>query len=476
MTSWNGATEEDYSKYAPIGNLSFSDLRTRVYNTTGPFGAVMAALEIGSSAVVMLTGDSTGNDLGEWPDLVVRDIGKAIPSCRVQVKTYDDALGRNSAWNVIQPGALGERYAYVPPTIGRTLSTPNAEISAVTGDIDIRVKLAPESWTPAGLSTIIGRYGAAGARSWTLSLNPTGTRLQFDWSTDGTNSFAVAPPPNLPVFTANQTKWVRFTLDVDNGAGGYTATCYVSDDGITWTQVGQTVTSAGITSIYGGGTQDYELGGRGITAQLLPGKFFEAQIRNGIDGPIVNPQPIDSWLRVISSDTLNVEAFGGSGTLYVINGSIPGADLTYLSDATRMPKMFAPYPSALMFLSCSHNDREFVGTSYLNRWDTFITALRARVGNNTVFCVITQNPQIAPIDPSIRANNERRRRERMLWAARNGFYTIDTYKAFIDDPRGVANLLKVDGIHPTSDPVDTTAKTGSRLWADTVFAAFRARN
>jgi hypothetical protein len=29
MTSWNGATEEDYSKYAPVSNMTYPALRTR---------------------------------------------------------------------------------------------------------------------------------------------------------------------------------------------------------------------------------------------------------------------------------------------------------------------------------------------------------------------------------------------------------------------------------------------------------------
>jgi hypothetical protein len=43
MTSWNGATEEDYSKYAPVGNLSYEALRTKNgLQGTGPFVAQTA--------------------------------------------------------------------------------------------------------------------------------------------------------------------------------------------------------------------------------------------------------------------------------------------------------------------------------------------------------------------------------------------------------------------------------------------------
>lgn len=442
-------------------------------NVSGAFGGVTGALADGVSASLMVMGDSTGNDTGEWVDLVARDLGSLNPTCRVQMKTWDGATERLGPWNVIQAGSLGERHAIVPATLPRSLTTRSADITAPTGDLDIRVKVALDDWTPAGLATLVARYGGAGARSWTMSLNPGGTRLQLDWSTDGTATFASAPPPNMALLADGVTKWVRMTLDVDNGAGGYTCTSYISDDGITWTQLGQNIT-AGVTSVYSGGTQEYEIGGRSTNAQPAPGKYYEVQIRDGIDGPIVNPQPIDSWTRRIASDALAFNAFGGSPTLYVINGSHPGADLTYLTDATRIKRLLPPMPGALVFLSCSHNDREYVGTEYAARSDTALTALRARIGNTAAFCVITQNPQLPPIDLALAQNNSRRRRERLTWAARNALYSIDTYKAFLDDTRGPAALLKVDGIHPTVDQVNFNAQTGSRLWADTVLAAFKA--
>lgn len=464
-----------------VGNATYLDkvsaatkYATRT-NASGAFGAITGALSDGQSASIVVMGDSTGNDPGEWVDLMARDLGAMYPTCRVQMKTWDGTAEKHGPWTVLQNGTAGERHAIIPATLPRALFTKSADVQAATSpDLDVRVKVALDDWTPAGLSTLVGRYGAAGARSWTLSLNPAGTRLQLDWSTDGTATLALAPPPNLPIIADGGTKWVRFTLDVDNGAGGYTGTSYVSDDGVTWTQSGQTVTTTGTTSIYAGGTQDYEIGGRSITSQTAPGKYYEVQIRDGIDGPIRNPQPIDSWNRVIASDMLATSGFGGSPTLYVLNGSQPGADLVYLTDTVRLPKMFVPMPGALVFLNCSHNDRENVGTIYTAKMDAALTALRNRIGNTAVFCVITQNPQLPPIDLALALNNSRRRRDRLTWAARNALYSIDTYKAFLDDPRGAAALLKVDGIHPTVDTVDSSAQTGSRLWADTVLAAFKA--
>jgi hypothetical protein len=38
MVSWNGATEQDYAPFAPVGNISFPDLRTKHgFQGSGPF-------------------------------------------------------------------------------------------------------------------------------------------------------------------------------------------------------------------------------------------------------------------------------------------------------------------------------------------------------------------------------------------------------------------------------------------------------
>jgi hypothetical protein len=74
------------------------------------------------------------------------------------------------------------------------------------------------------------------------------------------------------------------TLDVDNGASGRDFKFFTSTDGINWTQLGTTVTQAGASSI-NASTSQIEIGSvRNGTVLPLAGKFYRAQILNGIDG------------------------------------------------------------------------------------------------------------------------------------------------------------------------------------------------
>jgi hypothetical protein len=75
---------------------------------------------------------------------------------------------------------------------------------------------------------------------------------------------------------------VRVTVDVDNGSSGYDVKFWMSDDGVTWAQLGATVTTAGVITLYSG-TSVCFVGSRGL-AESIAGKVYRAQIFNGIDG------------------------------------------------------------------------------------------------------------------------------------------------------------------------------------------------
>ena len=113
------------------------------------------------------------------------------------------------------------------------ISTPDATALDVTGDIDLRVQVAMDDWTPAGASTLIGKWDAA-LRSFTLRVNADGT-LSLIWTADGTTSITKSSTAATGI-TDGAVKWVRVTLDVNNGASGNDVKFFLSDDGTTWTQ------------------------------------------------------------------------------------------------------------------------------------------------------------------------------------------------------------------------------------------------
>jgi hypothetical protein len=143
---------------------------------------------------------------------------------------------------------------------GNQASTPDSAAVSVTGDIDIKVKFTATNWNSLS-STIAARFSGTTQRSYAINLRGFGD-LSFVWSTDGTFGTQLIATSGAHGITNGATKWVRFTMDVNDGAGNYITKFYVSDDGSTWTPLA-TGTTAGTTSIFDG-TSPLEIGNAGL--------------------------------------------------------------------------------------------------------------------------------------------------------------------------------------------------------------------
>ncbi|WP_018587935.1 hypothetical protein [Salinispora arenicola] len=197
-------------------------------------------------------------------------------------------IGRNTPLRVrVGPPLQAASFRGLTPGAGN-LSTPDHASLRIVGDLDVRFDCLAD-WLTGASMDLGGRYNTSGDnRSWTALVGSDG-RLTITWSPDGTfgarralkASVAVSPPPHGRLA-------VRITLDVDNGAGGVTARFYQAASlAGPWTQVGGDVVDAGTSSVLAG-TAALELGHvPGIMAGPLAGDLVAAQVRDGIDGPVV---------------------------------------------------------------------------------------------------------------------------------------------------------------------------------------------
>jgi hypothetical protein len=139
--------------------------------------------------------------------------------------------------------------------------------------------------------------------------------LQFRWYPLGTAASEIIANSTASVpFAANETGWVKVTLDVDNGAGGYDVKFYTAadetDDPTVWTQLGSTVTGGSTTAIFAG-TETLKIGcniGNGFGT----GTYRRMVLRNGIDGTVVA-----DW----RGDTPTLRYNDQLGNIFVITGT-----------------------------------------------------------------------------------------------------------------------------------------------------------
>lgn len=218
----------------------------------------------------------------------------------------------------VEFGYSAEDYLRVTGASGSYASTPDAASLDIVGDIDLRVKVAMDDWTPAAESTLIAKYTATGnQRSYALAVAASGA-LIFRWSEDGTAEKTETSSVATGV-TDGAVKWVRATMDVDVGGTDAEVKFYLSDDGSTWTQLGSTQTNGATTSIFAS-TAVLELGGQTLgTVNRATAKIFRAEVLSGIGGTSV-AAPIAGTSSISDATprtwTVNGAAYLSSRSLY----------------------------------------------------------------------------------------------------------------------------------------------------------------
>lgn len=232
---------------------------------------------------------------------------------------YYGLLGRNTPIRIRLPEADPGTAVALPGRItatgsgGLRVTTPDHASLDITGDIDIRFwGRHPGHWsTPNGM-LLAGKFGASSDQSWFLSVGPD-RRPRFAWSSNGTSTAGQFWQGSALTSGVGGELAVRVTLDVDNGAGGWTLRFYqASTLAGTWTQVGVDITAAGVTSIYSGASS-VEIGGESsVSGDAFNGELYGFELRNGIAGTVV-ASPDFTAMEV--GDTVLTDAQGRVYTL-----------------------------------------------------------------------------------------------------------------------------------------------------------------
>lgn len=241
----------------------------------------------------------------------------------------DDYIEVNNRW--IPQGSNGQAIR-LPGVTGNYLSVPDAAALDITGDIDLRAQVAMDDWTPGQFMAPIAKR-SSNNMSYELGVYVTTGTLFVNISTDGTTIITKQSTVATGI-SDGSIKWIRATIDVDNGAGGYDVKFFLSDDGLTWTQLGSTVTTSGTITLYSGSSPVYI--GAWESGDYFAGKVYRAQILNGINGTTV--LDVDASRSTVGATTFTAV----TGQTVTLNGSavsvipaagvyLPGVAGNYLS-------------------------------------------------------------------------------------------------------------------------------------------------
>lgn len=183
-------------------------------------------------------------------------------------------------------------YITLPGSTGNYASIPNNSAIDLTGDIDVRVRLALDAYGVGSARTLAAKWTDLGSnnRSWLFRIGLSG-RLELVTSSDGIEFLTHTSTIN-PVVTNGQTYWFRVTIDVADGANR-TVRFYVNPDSASepneWIPLGDPVPGdpPRVTSLFNSAANLTVGCHNGSFNGLAPGKYYRVILRNGIGGPAV---------------------------------------------------------------------------------------------------------------------------------------------------------------------------------------------
>jgi hypothetical protein len=211
---------------------------------------------------------------------------------------WDESSGRGEAryssdgsvLYTAAPEPIGPNALRLDGTAPGRASTPDTAALDITGDLDIRARVALDDWTPGAPMTFVAKFTTSGnQRSYQFGLT-SANRLKLIWSPNGTSAASLQANSTVaPGVSDGVGLWVRVTLDVSTGGGTENEARFFTsaDPDAGWTQLGNTVVKTGTTSIHSG-TAAVTVGAYNDgTAERLAGHVSKVEIRDGIGTPAV---------------------------------------------------------------------------------------------------------------------------------------------------------------------------------------------
>lgn len=217
-------------------------------------------------------------------DASVNDLAGLLADQWIEVAGFVNAA--NNGWFQVKQNSVTGKILQVtapithlrlPGASGNFASTLDSVAVSQTGDSSLRVRAILYDWTPAAIRYLVGQWGAAGQRARKLEVLTNG-KFRYSWSENGTDVLTAESSVATGI-ADGAVKYAMVTHDADNGASGNDVKFWLSDDGITWSQLGTTVTGGATTSVHNS-TATLTVGAEADGATgVFAGQVFYADLR-----------------------------------------------------------------------------------------------------------------------------------------------------------------------------------------------------
>ncbi len=137
--------------------------------------------------------------------------------------TYFGSFGFNTQCRVFLPSGRGMRLVMDPSTGGYANAPDSANLS-ITGDIDLRADIFLKNWRATYSIPSIYKIS-----SYRLVVDKGFLKIWWQYDSNSAHTLEAQSTVQIPMYKPGRLS-VRATLDVDNGASGWTARFYTSTD------------------------------------------------------------------------------------------------------------------------------------------------------------------------------------------------------------------------------------------------------
>lgn len=195
-----------------------------------------------------------------------------------------------------------------------------------------------------------------------------------------------------------------------------------------------------VNALTGGTSPSVAFGGSNFVRAF---SVYEVEIHKGVDGPPVGPTHVWDW--EISPSRVG---YSGGPMLDIVNFAFSGRSIQNFAVEPYLSIASVNRGQLATIIATSHNEGNMVGAPFVALLSAVATAIKAAVPSTTI-AIGTQNPQVSP--SVVIGEQSARSAQAAAWAARNGMTVVDTFTAFLDDPRwdGTSGgVLLADDRHP----------------------------
>jgi hypothetical protein len=276
---------------------------------------------------------------------------------------------------------------YMPGIASNYASVPDSAALSVTGDIDLRVRVALDDWTPTTTASVISKEEPTTQRSYLLQV-ATGGQLFTRISPDGSSTAFSATSSTSTGFTDGTTNWVRMTWRASDGrvqfftASGALTNPVAAD----FAQLGTDQTANAGTIFNSTGLLTIGARGNAGGNEPVTGKFYRAQIRDGLDGTLVFDA--DFTTKPFGANTFT-ESSPNAATV-TINGSLAQVGDGRVSLISSTPGSQATLSKATGVVSCDYLSIQDSNATGGAKW--YAGANSLDVSNNTGWIFAASNP------------------------------------------------------------------------------------